>query len=64
MIAAGEYFDIVWTTPGVLTLHKCEKRAWLALDDYIDTYIPKTIEQLGEIADNARGTASLCDTDI
>ena len=55
MIAAGEYFDIAWTTPGVLTYTaNARNGAWLALDDYIDTYIPKTIEQLGEIADNAR----------
>ena len=55
MIAAGEYFDIAWTTPGVLTCTaNARNGAWLALDDYIDTYIPKTIEQLGEIADNAR----------
>jgi ABC-type glycerol-3-phosphate transport system substrate-binding protein len=54
MIAAGEYFDIAWTTPGVLTYTaNARNGAWLALDDYIDTYIPKTIEQLGEIADNA-----------
>ena len=32
MIAAGEYFDIAWTTPGVLTLYgKCEKRCMACL---------------------------------
>ena len=57
MIAAGEYFDIAWTTPGVLTYTaNARNGAWLALDDYIDTYIPKTIEQSGRQA--------LCDTDI
>ncbi len=55
MIAAGEYFDIAWTTSGVLDYtSNARNGAWLALDPYIDTYIPQTIEQLGEIADNAR----------
>jgi len=55
MIAAGEYFDIAFATMGVLDYTSNAKNgAWLALDDYIDDYIPKTIEQLGEIADNAR----------
>ena len=59
MIAAGEYFDIAWTTPGVLTYTaNARNGAWLALDDYIDTYIPKTIEQLGEIATMQEWTAS------
>lgn len=60
MIAAGEYFDIVWTTSGVLDYtSNARNGAWLALDDYIDTYIPKTIAELGEIADNARVDGTL-----
>ncbi|MCI8405086.1 MAG: ABC transporter substrate-binding protein [Clostridia bacterium] len=60
MIAAGEYFDIAWTTPGVLDYTSNAKNgAWLALDDYIDTYIPQTVSELGEIADNARVDGTL-----
>lgn len=60
MIAAGEYFDIAWTTGGVLDYtSNARNGAWLALDDYIDTYIPQTIEQLGEFADNARVDGTL-----
>ncbi len=56
MIAAGEYFDIAFTASWCLDYTSNAKNgAWFALDDYVDTYLPKTTEQLGEdIVDNAR----------
>jgi len=56
MIAAGEYFDIAFTASWCLDYTSAARNgAWLALDDYIDTYLPKTTQQLGaDIVDNAR----------
>lgn len=56
MIAAGEYFDIAFTANWCLDYtSNARNGAWLALDDYASTYMPKTTEQLGEdILNNAR----------
>lgn len=56
MIAAGEYFDIAFTASWCLDYtSNARNGAWFALDDYADTYLPKTMEQLGDdIVDNAR----------
>lgn len=56
MIAAGEYFDMAFTAGWCLDYDaNAANGAWLALDDYIPTYLPKTAEQLGEdILNNAR----------
>ncbi len=56
MIAAGEYFDLAFTAAWCLDYTSNSRNgAWLALDDYIATYLPKTTEQLGpDIINNAR----------
>ena len=56
MIAAGEYFDMAFTANWCLNYDSnAANGAWLALDEYIPRYLPKTSEQLGEdILNNAR----------
>lgn len=56
MIAAGEYFDLAFTANWCLDYKSyAANGAWVALDDYIPAYLPKTAEQLGDdILDNTR----------
>lgn len=56
MMQAGEYFDMAFVANWCLD-YKANARngAFLALDDYIDKYLPKTIENMGEdVLNNAR----------
>lgn len=56
MIAAGEYFDICFTANWMLDYKaNAVNSAWLPLDDYIDTYMPKTKALMdSDIWDNVR----------
>lgn len=56
MIAAGEYFDIAFTADWMLSYATTASNgAFYALDDYIDKYMPKTKEIVGEeIFNNTR----------
>lgn len=56
MIAAGEYYDIAFTADWMLSYATTASNgAFFALDEYIDTYMPKTKELVGEdIFNNTR----------
>ena len=56
MIAAGEYYDICFTANWMLSYATTAANgAWLPLDDYLDDYMPKTKEIIGDdILNNTR----------
>lgn len=56
MIQAGEYFDMAFCANWCLDYKPNSRNgAFLALDDYVDKYLPKTVENMGEdILNNAR----------
>jgi putative aldouronate transport system substrate-binding protein len=55
-MAAGEYYDMCFVANWSLSYKTTAKSgAWLALDDYLDTYLPQTVEQIGmDVMENAR----------